>query len=289
MRGYLDCFPCFLRQALEVARLSTPDENLQSLVLDRVMGVLRRMDHRTPPPVIAGIVYEAIKEVTHCTDPYRDIKRQSDETALNLYPLAKERVRASKNPLATALGLACAANVVDFGVGKPFDLERSLEDVMERGLAIDERGVLIEALGEAGKLLYAGDNAGEIVLDKVLIEEIQAAFPHLEVSFAVRGAPVINDVTPVDAQRVGMEDVARVISTGTGIPGICLQDCSEKLRETYGEADIVISKGQGNYESLSSEKRAGIFFLLKAKCAVIARELGVPLGSFVIKRQMTKQ
>jgi len=288
VRGYLDCFPCFLRQALETARLSTPDENLQSLVLDRVMGVLRHMDHRNPPPVIAGVVYEAIKEVTHCTDPYQELKKKSDEIALELYPWAKEKVRASREPLKTAMCLACAANVVDFGIGKPFDLKRNLDEILRKGPDIDGRDGLIEALGRSKRLLYAGDNAGEIVLDKLLVEEIKASFPGLEIQFAVRGAPVINDVTLIDAHRIGMGDAARVISTGSGMPGVCLQACSAGFLENYERADIVIAKGQGNYEALSSEVNKEIFFLLKAKCPVIARELGVPVGSYIITRSKIK-
>ena len=283
MRGFLDCFPCFLRQALDTARLSTPDEGLRALSIYQVLGVLRRIDYRLPPPLIAFFVYGAIKEVTHCTDPYERLKAKSNEAALGFYDWATRLVAESPDPLQTAKRLACAGNVVDFGVGSGFDLGAALSEVRDRGFAIDDSARLRERLGSARRLIYIGDNAGEVVFDRVLLETIKGMWPGIEIVFVVRGGPIINDVTRRDARAVGMDRIARVISTGFAAPGVPLDLCSDEFLAELRQADVVIAKGQGNYESLSGETPKRVFFILRVKCAVVARDLGVPVGSFVLK------
>jgi uncharacterized protein with ATP-grasp and redox domains len=289
VRGYLECQPCLLRQALEVARLVSDDEAVHSRVLKRILRVLSKADFRLPPPAIAYRVYRVIGKVTRCPDPYLQIKERSDATALECVAWARETIGRSSDPLGTALKLAAAANVVDFGVGVRFDLKESLRHVLEKGLQLDESAAFIEALSRAKTLLYLGDNAGEIVFDKLLLETIAARHPSLRRIFAVRGGPIINDVTRRDAERVGMGRIAEVISTGYAAPGVFLPRSSRTFRRVFDEADLVLAKGQGNYESLSDDGGEKTFFLLRAKCLVMARDLDVELGDFVLTRAAVRR
>lgn len=284
MKGHLECQPCLLRQALDVARLVSDDEAAHARVLRRVLRVLARTDYRLPPPMIAYYVYRALAKATRCGDPYLQAKERSNGMALECAAWAREVIGRSRSPLDTALKLAAAANVVDFGVGVRFDLKESLRHVLEKGLRLDDSAAFKEALARARTLLYIGDNAGEIVFDKLLIEAIAAQYPALARVFAVRGGPVINDITARDAERVNMGEVAEVVSTGYAAPGVILRRSSKKFLRVFAGADVVLAKGQGNYESLSTTGGEKVFYLLRAKCAVIARELDVEIGHFVFTR-----
>ena len=281
MKGKLECQPCLLRQALEVARIVSDSEAVHARVLRRILRVLSKTDFRLPPPMIAYYVYRAIGKVTRCSDPYLQTKERSDGMALECAEWAREVIARSKSPLDTALRLAVAANVVDFGVGVRFDLKESLRHVLEKGLEVDETAAFKKDLARARTLLYVGDNAGEIVFDKLLIEVIATRYPALKKVFAVRGGPVINDITARDAERVGMGEVAEVVSTGHAAPGVILARASRGFRRIFADADLVLAKGQGNYESLGGDGGAKAYFLLRAKCPVIARELDVEIGDFV--------
>ena len=283
MRGFLECQPCFLRQALEAARRVTDDEEVQARVARRVLEILANLDYRLPPPLIAYSVYKAVGEVTGFTDPYREVKERSNRIALDFYPWARETVEMSDSPLDTAIRLAIAANVVDFGIGTPFDLRGSLKTVLEKGLDVDESADFKKALAAAETLLYIGDNCGEIIFDKLFLETVASLYPSLKRYFVVRGGPVINDVTVRDAGDVGMDTIAGVVTTGFAAPGVVLERSSGEFRDLFGRSDLVLAKGQGNYESLSAARNGQLFFLLRTKCPVTARDIGVPVGSFVLK------
>ena len=289
MKAYLDCIPCLIRQALDTARLSTDDEKIQRMTLIQVMNFLINFFQNNPdevptPPYIAYHIYRIIKEVTKCEDPYHEIKVKYNEIALNMYQELKNIVENSSDPLLTAIRLAIAGNIIDFGTtGGQFDLKATLKEVLTQEFAICHYDLFCESLKNSETLLYLGDNAGEIVFDKVLIEEILKKHKS-KIYYAVKGAPVINDVTIEDAEQVKMNEVAEVITTGCDAPGTILNLCSEEFLKIYNNADMIISKGQGNYETLSEEKKKNIFFLLKAKCAIIARHLKVKVGDIILKK-----
>jgi len=178
--------------------------------------------------------------------------------------------------------LAATGNVIDLGIGVAFDIEREVEKALETPFAVDDFAKFEEDLKRARKLLYIGDNAGEIVFDKVLIEEIHKVGDY-QVIFVVRGGPCINDALREDAEEVGMDEVAKVIDTGSDGIGIPWKEVSEEFREAFLEADLRISKGQGNFETLNGRPEP-IYFVLKAKCEAVARELGVRYGDVVFKR-----
>jgi len=281
-----------MRQALDAARLSTNDEKTHSIILKQVMFFLLdffqsdSLDNSLTPPELARHVYRIIKEITKCEDPYHEIKVKYNQIVLKMYSKLKNRVENSSDPLFVAIRFAIAGNIIDFGANSgKFDLEATLKEALTLEFAVCDYDVFCDNLKVAKTLLYLGDNAGEIVFDKLLIEEILKKYK-LKVYYAVKSEPVINDATKEDAMQVKMNDVAEVIDSGSDAPGTILNLCSEKFLKIYNNADIIISKGQGNYEALSEENKKEIFFLLKAKCALIARHLGVKIGDMVLNAKL---
>jgi uncharacterized protein with ATP-grasp and redox domains len=222
-------------------------------------------------------IYHNIRKITGVNDPYKAIKDQSIAEAKALYPELKEKVALSENPLLTATRIAIAGNVIDFGVNTDFNLKNDLERILIQDFAVLDLELLENQLKNAKNILYLGDNAGESVFDKLLIETI-----NLPTTYAVRDVPVINDVVIEDAINSDLDKVARIISSGSPAPGTILHLCSPEFLEIFNHADIVISKGQGNYEGLSDANRS-IFFMLKAKCSVIARDLNIKVNDIVLK------
>ena len=278
MRTYLDCFPCFLHQALRAGRAATDDPAKIKQVLDEVGRMLGTIPMQSPPPQTGAWIYQKVSQITGNPDPYRELKQASIAQALTLYPELKQRVADSPDPLLTAIRVAIAGNVIDFGVNRAFDLEADIADVLEKDFAICDDLEFRAALDRAEDVLYLGDNAGETVFDRVLIETMQK-----QVTYAVRGGPIINDATYEDAVQSGLDRVATIVSSGATAPGTLLEQCSEAFRDRFQEAGFIISKGQGNYEGLSGRSEP-IFFLLKAKCPVISRDIGVKQEAILLKQ-----
>ena len=286
MRHYLDCYPCFLRQTLEAARMATSDESVQRAVLREVAGILAGLPPETTPIEMGWRIHSAIRARTGSVDPYAQVKDESNRTALALYPRLKSYVESAEDRLHAAAVVAAIGNVIDYGANPGFDLERSLKEGMSRGLSESDLPGLARRLGEVDRVLYLGDNAGEIVFDRILVEEM--ASRGVAVTFAVRGAPILNDATLEDARAVGMDRVAHVVSSGVVGPGVILSQGNPEFLDLYARAELILSKGQGNYEGLSGEE-GPIFFLLMAKCPVVARDLGVEVGSLVLRRSPARQ
>jgi len=176
------------------------------------------------------------------------------------------------------LRLSIAGNIIDFGANDNFNLLGTLDRVLSNDFAIDHSGSLREKIEKAKTILYLGDNAGEIVFDKYFIQIID----HPGLTYVVRGSPIINDATMKDAEFTGMNDVANVITNGYDAPSTVLNKSSEQFRKYFKDADLIISKGQGNLEGLLPLNDSRIFFLLMVKCDVIAESLNVKKDSFVV-------
>ena len=277
MRTYLDCIPCFFNQALRAGRIATNDENKLKNLLDEIGLMLRHIPLENTPPETGMLIYEKVREITGELDPYKKIKRESTEKALALYSSLKNEVEKSNDSLLTAIRIAIAGNVIDFGVNTDFNIEKEIDEVLKKDFAIFDYYKFRDYLDNTDEILYIGDNAGESVFDRILIEEMKKP-----VIYVVREIPVINDVTYEDALQAGIDKVASILSSGTSAPGIVLRTCSAEFKRVYKNSKFVISKGQGNYEGLSDEKHP-IFFLLKAKCWVIANDIGVNEGDIVLK------
>ncbi len=259
----------------------TPDKTVHEQLLRRVLRALGAMDLRQSPPAMAQRIHRLIRELTGENNPYRDMKDRFNRLALDVYPRLKDRVEASADSLEMAVRLAIAGNVIDMGVNNQLGDEEVYEAIDH---ALDapfdaDLAAFAEAASSARNILYLADNAGEIVFDKLLIEQI----PLEKVTVAVKGSPIINDATMADAEATGLTELVEVIDNGSDAPGTILEDCSEAFRQRFDEADLIIAKGQGNYETLSDADK-DIFFILKAKCPVIARDLGCEVGSLVLRR-----
>jgi len=281
MKTTYDCIPCFIRQTLDAVRLATSDEKIHEQVLRGVLDAASKMNLNQSPPMMGQYIHKLIRDLSGHRDPYKKIKDRFNNFALTLYPELKQRIQSSSDPMDTAVRMAIAGNIIDFGVNA--ELDRSvISDTIEQALSAQVFGnidVLCASIDSADHILYLGDNCGEIVFDRLLIEQL----PAHKVTFVVRGGPIINDATMEDARKTGMTELVTVMDNGSNIPGTVLEECSKEFRECFAHADLIIAKGQGNYETLSGSKK-NIFFLLKAKCPVISGHMGCEPGSFIVKR-----
>ena len=246
----------------------------------RVLTYFSEVDFHQSPPAMGRDMHRIIRQFLHDADPYKKIKQRFNALMLENYPALREKVKNAPDSFNYALRLSIAGNIIDFGPNNSFDINNTLQQAASVTLAIDHSQQLQAAIRHAGTLLYLGDNAGEIVLDRLFLETIQ----HPNVYFAVRGTPIINDVTTADAFQVGIDRIATVISNGDDTPGTILRHTSDQFRDIFDRADLIIAKGQGNYESLSG-RNENIYFLLMAKCDHVARHLGVSKGDFVVAHE----
>jgi hypothetical protein len=234
----------------------------------------------SPPPAMGQQIHRIVKRISGNKDPYQRVKADFTRYALQLYPACRKVIDQVASPFETALRFAAAANAIDFGA--PADVERPESRLfIQQALSAKLYGDVVSlktAARSARSILYLGDNAGEIVFDRLLIEQL----PMGKVVFCVRGAPIINDATMEDAKAAGITGLVKTVDNGSDAPGTILAECSDRFRRRFDAADLVISKGQGNYESLSDTGRK-IFFILKVKCRVIAHHIGCAPGSLVVR------
>lgn len=277
MRTYLECIPCFMQQAYRTAKLATDDEEKIKEVLNSVGEMVKSISLENTPPETGNIVYQKIREITGNDDPYQKIKKDNIDEALSLYPDLKKLIEKSDDRLLTAIRIAIAGNVIDLGVNQKFNIEEDLKTILKQNFAFCDYEEFKEELHKAKSILYLGDNAGESVFDKLLIEELGKP-----VIYAVREIPVINDCIIQDAFDSGIHEVAEIISSGSTAPATILSLCNLEFLDKFQNTDLIISKGQGNFEGLSQVDRS-VIFMLKAKCPVIARNLNVKENDIVLK------
>ncbi|MFO7754117.1 MAG: ARMT1-like domain-containing protein [Desulfobacteraceae bacterium] len=279
MRIYNECISCILKGALDAAKLSTEDEIVHRRILNMTMERLIAADYDEPPPVIAGNTQKLIRKITGNPDPYKNMKKLYNDFALEIYPDLRKMVEESAHPFEKAVKIAIAGNIIDFGAFPDLGRERivhAIEQAVDSGV----NGSLswFEELSErAGRILWLGDNTGEIVLDRLLLDQMDRS----KVVYAVRGNPILNDATYEDAVYTGITDVVEVIDNGSDLPKTLFDKCSDRFREEYESADLIISKGQGNYETLPHNDER-IVFLFKVKCDVVARESARPEGESAV-------
>lgn len=281
MNTAIECIPCFVRQAAEALAMSAIDGSQQERLLRRLLRDVAEARWDVTPVRITQHMQRVVRGATGQTDPYRAMKDSMNRLALELLPALAETVRRHPDPHEAAMRLAIAGNLLDAGAKNRIELAdlperlKTIWDMPIVGSAAD----LFRAADDAGCILYLADNAGEIVFDRLLIE----ALPRQKITVAVRGAPVINDATLEDAQMAGIPAIAPVIANGSDAPGTLVEECSEEFQCCFQRADLVIAKGQGNYETLSDSAKQ-IFFLLTVKCPVIAADIGAPVGAMVARR-----
>ncbi|MEZ7196404.1 damage-control phosphatase ARMT1 family protein [Pseudodesulfovibrio karagichevae] len=275
----LECMPCFRRMAVREAEIACPDDPaLREEIVARWEALLPRLDMDEPPPAIARRLAELVREISGCTDLYAEDKRAANAFVINLLPSLEERVEAQRragDPLGLALELAIIGNYIDRGVELQFDLEKELAEVADSvspDVLADFRG---RVCGGASVLIL-GDNTGEIVLDTLLVRELTRL--GCEVTYAVRSRPVLNDATMADAEAVGMTRLCPVVESGADTPGTVLNRCTAEFIERMRRSDVILSKGQGNFEALDGIW-PGVFCAFKVKCPRIARKTGLRFGA----------
>ncbi len=273
-----ECYPCFLRQVLNACKVIGSDESEKKRVLKEVLAYLKDAPDNLPPPYLSRDVYNIISRITGVEDPYYEIKKESNRMALKLYPELKKRVKAAQDPLFEAVKIAIIGNIIDFGAGHNFTLEdiASFENIP---IGINHYSYLKEDISSAKTVLYIGDNAGEVVFDRILLEELYSMGK--KIFFAVRAKPIINDATVSDALEAGIQQFAEIVDSGSDGPGIVFDRVTEEFKHLFRDCDVVISKGQGNFETLEDIPRR-VYFLLRTKCDVVASILGTRLGDIVI-------
>jgi len=284
MKAFPECKPCIMRQTREVAEMLKLSKDKKEVLLTEIEALLGGLDiSNLNPPEITNIAHLKIKELTGTDDLYRSVKKKFNKIALDLSPGLKEIVKSSKDPLDAAVRLSIAGNVIDFGANSNFNIEETIEEVAHKKFAIDDYPRFKKLLPGAENILYIGDNAGEIVFDKLLIEELNKT---AKVVFAVKSSPVLNDVLMEDAREVSMTEIAKVIESGSIHAGTDLKIATEEFMRFYKNADFVIAKGQGNLETLDDRNRE-IFYLLKFKCLYLAKAYKVGYGDIVLASNQT--
>lgn len=278
MRSYVECVPCFLRQLLVMIQRFIHDEPVQEFLMRSILRELSCIDFTLPPPHIGQTMNRLIREKIGLIDPYSQIKQNSNQKVLAMYTCLKQMIMNSSDPFDTSFRFAIAGNSLDCGVLDQIDLS-TIHDAINQALMSPfqwEKDNILDSIEHAKTILYLTDNAGEIVFDKLLIEML----PKEKVVVAVRGYPVLNDATRYDAEAIGLTSLVHVIDNGSDAPGTILSDCSREFLEWFDKTDIIIAKGQGNYETLS-EVEKNIIFALKVKCPVIARDIGCEVGDMI--------
>jgi hypothetical protein len=257
------------------------DMETRHRVLRSVYRCLAEANYTKTPSHVSSAMHRQIRELLNL-DPFRSVKISYNILALEMYPELKRTISRSREPLLTAARLAIAGNIIDFGIYSTIDIEGTVERALRDTIAIDDFKLFSKELNAHDRVLYLLDNAGEIVFDMLLIKELQALGK--KVTAVVKGGPVLNDCTMEDAIQVGLDKVCPVIDTGSDHVGTILEHTTRAFSERFAQKDqIIISKGQGNFETLMAVK-GNIYFLLQAKCHVVARMLELPEGAMILAR-----
>ncbi len=275
-----DCLPCLYEQSLRLTKAAHCDEACSVEVLHQAASFLAKLPLDRTPPEAAAELYPMLGRIVGKEDPYEELKMLSIQKAKEAIPLAKERIKKAADPLDAALRAAVAGNVIDFATQVMFDLEEEMRTIFETPFAIDEKGDFIEKLKSAKSLVVIGDNAGEHLFDKVMIEEFKKR-TDCKIYYFVRGRPIINDVTMKEAKMVGMDEACEVIDSGVDTPGFILERASKEAKEIYQKSDLVLAKGMGNFECMESFNDERLYFLFKVKCSVVAARVGKNIGDLI--------
>lgn len=291
MKTYIECIPCFFRQAIVAADLIGAGDSTKKDILDRVARAVPEFSLTATPPEMGQRIYKIVRSVTGNDDPYLPLKQKSHAQVIEHLAAFKSKINRSRDRLLTALELAIAGNIIDFGARSSVDVPAEIEKILRQEAREirqeDERcfqyGLFVKKLAAAQKIVYLADNVGETVFDSLLLEQIRDLYPGKQLWYAVRGFPVLNDALEQDAYSAGIDAYARIINNGYDAPGTILKKSSPSFQKIFRAADLIISKGQGNFESLSGRAGDNVFFLFMAKCAVVARHLDCAVGNIILQ------
>ncbi len=288
MKIWPDCIPCILKMALEVMRTVSEDEQLIGRFLTEALELkpLRGENYSITSPELTRDVWLKLIKFSAVEDPLKARKEGQNRIALDIYPGAKEVIEKKSDPVVEALKLSILGNSIDSMVGMSGFTGEELVKALQQSW-IDAKAVkeLKDKIFRARKIIYLGDNCGEVVFDRLFIETLRR-FYDAEIIYVTRTFPILNDALLEDALSVGMNEVVRIMENGIPepFPGTVIEKVSEEVKNLIEDSDLVISKGLGNYDSLSEDEslRGKVSFLLRGKCYPSCAVHGVPLGSLIV-------
>ncbi len=293
MKIEVECATCIVRQVVECSKEITDNKKEQFHLVKSTLSVIQdNYGENSVPAWMGTIVHRYLKKISNCNDPYRRLKEKADEIALKYVDIVREKVDKCNNDYekfkVLVLG-TIAGNTIDFGpYSTDLDIIKKIEETVNGNLQRNDLNYFIEDLKKSKKILYICDNAGEIVFDKLLIENILNYCPN--VVCAVKGKPILNDATLEDAKKIGLTDIVKVIPVGEDIIGVILEECSEEFLKEFYSSDLIIAKGMGNFESLTeytdeiNKTKSKLYYIFKAKCAPVANYVGVNVGDNIMIR-----
>ncbi|MGM0369946.1 MAG: damage-control phosphatase ARMT1 family protein [Bacillota bacterium] len=281
MKIQLECLPCIFRQTLESSRMVTDDEDLIKEIMEQYAKIVPEVDADMKGPTLVGKIQKIVKEKSGVADPYREFKQKHMKLAQELYPRAEDIVDEADDSLFGSLVISATGNAIDAGLSLDVDVAHHIKQAVKEGFVKSDFAALEKRLKTEEQVLIIGDNSGEAIFDKLLIKELKQY--DVEVIYAYRDVPILNDVSIKEVQKIGIDQLAdRILSSGCKTSGTVLEETTVKFREIYEQAGVIISKGQGNFEGLSDAEQ-NIFFLLKAKCEIVANMLEVDQGDLVLE------
>ncbi len=280
------CISCLLTKYEKQAR-PFPDDDTKKEYMHRLLKLLYEEGATRSAPELSCRMDAIYREYYPVLVDYAPIKHRYNQYMLSKEALVEQRIRADRDPLAACVRYVCAGNYIDFGANNVVD-DRLLDQLLDKAEHETVNPTALSMLKHdlsAGKtLVYLTDNCGEIVMDKLFVRLIREAYPHLDVTVIVRGGPALNDATMVDAEEVGMTAEARCMGNGAALPGTILSAVNAETLDRLHRADVIIAKGQGNFESLFGEG-LNPYFLFLCKCDLFVRRFGMAKYASVFARE----
>lgn len=277
------CVSCIINQSVKVSNAIGANEALKNQLKSSVEELSKEFSYSDTPPEIASYVYEKMAQIAGKEDLYDEVKALSTQKALSFIPALKTKLLYAENPLLIATKIAVAGNVIDLAAAVEFDLTQELESIFQREFAWNDFDIFAKEIENAKNIVILGDNVGEHIFDYIFIETLKELYPNRNYSYFVRGNPIINDVTMKEAKEAGFEELCQLVDSGVNTPGFAYTRANQNAKNIFDNADLVISKGMGNYESLTPSHKTNICFLLKVKCGVVANSFGKEIGDIICK------
>lgn len=277
MRMRPECISCVIKNKIEMVPESISAEE-KLTYMQRVLKTLAELPTYHSAPVAVRNIYQVQKEMFGFEENYSEIKRHFNQLMMKKEPKLQENLQNADDRLKLAIQYAMTGNYIDFGAMNHVDegaLEHFFEEAENNPVNEQEYIALKKELMQAKKIVYLHDNCGEIVVDKLLIQEIKTLNPNAEITSVVRGYDVVNDATIEDAEQIGLSKMVDVIGNGSDVGGTCLEEISDEAREIIDSADVIIAKGQGNFETLQKCGK-NIYYIFMCKCEMFANRFQVP-------------
>jgi len=278
-----ECVDCIINQSVKVADAIDADKTLKNNLVSTVKKMSKSFSFSQTPPEIAADVYEKMAEIAQKQDLYAEVKELSTQKARSFVPYLQEKLLTCNDKLLTATKIAVAGNVIDLAAQVEFDLREELDKIFHTEFSHNDFEKFQTELESAKSVVILGDNVGEHIFDYLFIQTLQELYPKLTCNYMVRGTPIINDVTCKEAKEAGFDKLCNLVNSGVNTPGFVYNRATKEAQKLFDAADLVISKGMGNYECLSPSHRKNICFLLKVKCNVVANSLGKEVGDIICK------